>query len=144
VRRRNIRAALHSLVLRILCWMTSPLQTGLRYASVPVGPGDTASASSGSSRPSVDSPLDVRCAESSAAPDSETTPAAPSPTTQVSAPPAHPYGTRLRNNIRQPKVSTEDTITYASIKTSAEPTSYTGVGSWMMNFMLFSRIRHDT
>jgi hypothetical protein len=38
---------------------------------------------------------------------------------------AHPYGTRLRHNLRQPKVRTDGTVTYSAIRSSSsEPTSH--------------------
>lgn len=44
--------------------------------------------------------------------------------------PAHHYGTRLSNNIKQPKVRTDDTMTYSAVRTSdEEPTCYTNAKS---------------
>jgi hypothetical protein len=37
---------------------------------------------------------------------------------------AHQYGTRLQNNIRRPKIRTDGTVTYSSVKVSDEPTSH--------------------
>jgi hypothetical protein len=39
--------------------------------------------------------------------------------------PAHPYGTRLCHNIRQPKKRTDGTVTYSVVRSSPqEPTSH--------------------
>ena len=41
------------------------------------------------------------------------------------APTTHPYGTRLKNNIKKPKVCTDGTIAYSIVRSSAsEPTSH--------------------
>lgn len=63
--------------------------------------------------------------------------------------PIHPYGTRLRNNLRQPKIRTDGTVTYSAIRSSSrEPTSHITAMKhalcaklWLMNFMPFSKIR---
>jgi hypothetical protein len=48
----------------------------------------------------------------------------------VPAAPAHRYETRLRNNIKQPKVRTDGTVTYSAVRTSdEEPTCYTNAKS---------------
>jgi hypothetical protein len=54
-------------------------------------------------------------------------PVAPAqPTAATPDAPAHRYGTRLSNNIKQPKVRTDGTVTYSAIRsTDEEPTRYT-------------------
>jgi hypothetical protein len=69
--------------------------------------------------------------------------ARPAPVLDVG--PTHQYGTRLKNNIRQPKQRTDGTITYYVVRSSIfEPTSHvvalkilSGAKQWMMNFVLY-------
>jgi hypothetical protein len=83
-------------------------------------PAGAAVDSAGPSLPSI--PRAEHPANSIPLTDQAASSATPSP---EPAPLAHPYGTRLRNNIRQPKVRSDGTMTYSAIKTSSEPTSYT-------------------
>jgi hypothetical protein len=43
----------------------------------------------------------------------------------TAAPVVHPYGTRLKHNLRQPKKRTDGTVAWSAIKVPSEPTDYT-------------------
>jgi hypothetical protein len=99
-------------------------------STVPTDPSMGSPAAS--AQPTVELMSGASCAEASPSLDSMSVSTAPSavttsvtPSVETAPVPApHPYGTRLQHNIWQPKVHTDDTVTYFVIKTSSEPTSY--------------------
>jgi hypothetical protein len=81
----------------------------------------TADALSPMPSPSVSAP----CMDSSDEPAEACTLMSESSAPCIDAAPSHQYGTRLKNNIRQPKVRTDDTVTFLVVRSSTtEPRSH--------------------
>jgi hypothetical protein len=93
----------------------APDSTSARHAAVgstPVGPDVSASAPSGPDQAPNEPVPDLPCDECSFGTNSVSVSAAPMVVTPAdTAPTTHRYGTRLKHNIRQPKVRTDGTVT---------------------------------